>query len=155
MAYLGHSQFRPAQLPRQLQIRLTEELGLPKELAEIRNLERFQKSRVVAEVRDFLSMERATKTRRNEVEAWLQEGVAREEGSLVVLVNHCIGRLRELRIELPPYPGVSAIAASALRRADAPSENGPLASPRKRGEGRRRALSGRRRTGGGFRRDRS
>jgi hypothetical protein len=53
MSYLGYARFMPANIPRQLRIRLTEELNPPKDIVNIRAIDAGEKSRIVSEVRKF------------------------------------------------------------------------------------------------------
>ncbi|MBI2570525.1 MAG: DUF4158 domain-containing protein [Candidatus Schekmanbacteria bacterium] len=118
MAHLGHAQLAPRNLSRQFRLRIAEELELETGFADIRSLSPADKSRIVREVRPLLGLQEYSRARRAEIECWLRDGPAAEHGDPVAVINATIARFRELRIELPPFPVIQTIAASAAAAAD-------------------------------------
>lgn len=120
---LGHGHLQPIDLPRQFRLRIAEQLGEDTVLADIRTIDRRERSRILGDVRVFLDARSASTAAKQEVEAWLSEGLARREGDLAVLTNAAIERFRQANIELPPLEEIGALAERALRAANTLVEN--------------------------------
>lgn len=120
---LGHGHLQPIDVPRQLRLRILEQLGQDKALADIRTIDRRERSRILADVRGFLNARAASATAKQEVEAWLRGDLALREGDIAVLTNAAIERFQQTNIELPPLKDISAIAERALRAANTVVEN--------------------------------
>ncbi|MFH1842747.1 MAG: Tn3 family transposase [bacterium] len=118
MAHLGHAHFQPGGLPRQLRASIAEQLGFDAALLRNREIHRTRKSRIVADVRQFLGIRPATGEDKSAVKAWLVETLAPREGDLVVLINAAIERFRTSRVEIPSFAGIGLLAQSALDGAD-------------------------------------
>ena len=111
---LGYGHLQPADLPRQLRVRIAEQLGGATDLPEIRTIDRRERSRILGEVRAFLQIRASSPAARKDVETWLAEGPARREGDVAALSNAAIERFRESSIELPSLENISALAHRAL-----------------------------------------
>jgi hypothetical protein len=111
MGYLRHSRFQPGEISRLIRLRLAEELCLGREFADITDLHPVEKSRIVSEVRGFLGLKACTQAVQARVRTWLKEGIAREEGDLLPVVNTAIRWFTEHFIELPPLRANENIAA--------------------------------------------
>ena len=120
---LGHGHLQPIDVPRQLRLRILEQLGQDKALADIHTLDRRERSRILADVRGFLNARAASATAKQEVEAWLRGDLAQREGDIAVLTNAAIERFQQANIELPPLKDISAMAERALRAANTLVEN--------------------------------
>jgi TnpA family transposase len=108
----------PGALPRQFRLCIAEQLGGDSELAEIRTIDRRERTRILGEVRAFLAVRPATRTAKEQVEKWLIQDVARREGDVAVLTNAAIERFRQTGIELPALTAISALAQRALAAAN-------------------------------------
>ncbi len=73
-----------------MRLRLAEELHLSKDLADLRQIHPVEKCRIVSEVRFSLGLEPYSQIMRAEVELWIAEKIAREEGDFLSLVNAAI-----------------------------------------------------------------
>jgi hypothetical protein len=118
MAYLGHSRFQPGEVSRLIRLRLADELNLSREFANILKIQPVEKSRIVADVREFLGINLYTQAVRTEVETWLKEGAAREEGDLLPVINAAIRWFTDKHTELLSFQVVTVIAETALNAAD-------------------------------------
>jgi TnpA family transposase len=118
MAYLGRSSFSPGGLSRQFRVRIAEELGLSRELADMRSVGLSEKSRIVGAVREFLRLEPYSKARRLDLERYLARGAAAEHGDSSAIINEAVGRLRSLGVELPAFHVLCWIADRAATVAD-------------------------------------
>jgi TnpA family transposase len=120
---LGHGHLQPIDVPRQLRLRILEQLGQDKALADIRTIDRRERSRILADVRGFLNARAVSAKAKQEVEAWLRGDLAQREGDIAVLSNAAIERFQQANIELPPLRDISAMAERALRAANTVVEN--------------------------------
>jgi hypothetical protein len=118
MLYLGRSRFAPSRTARQLRLRLTEQLELPRDLANIRKIDPGEKSRFVSEVRKFTGIVAYSQKSRIQMEIWLKQGIARKESDLLEIINAAIYLFLVLRVELPPFQIITHIAESALKVSD-------------------------------------
>jgi hypothetical protein len=118
MAYLGHARFLPGGLPRLVRLRIAAETELEKEFANILKIHPVEKSRIVTVVREFIGLRPYRRRHRLAVEGLLENGIAREEGQLLPVVNAAIGWFRDQRIELPAFGVLMAMGEHALGRAD-------------------------------------
>lgn len=115
---LGHGHLDPGGIPRQVRLRVAEQLSSSSEFAEILRLDRREKNRVVAAVRAFLKIRPATAAAKTKVEQWLSQDMARCEGDVAALTNAAIVRFRQTKTELPQLVDVSALAQRALDSAN-------------------------------------
>lgn len=115
---LGHGHFDPGDLPRQLRVRVAEQLGLEEGLADIRKVDRRDKSRVLSAVRSLLGIRAATAASKRDVAQWLTAELAKRESDITVLINAAIERFGQLRIELPRLNDISTLAGRALDAAN-------------------------------------
>jgi hypothetical protein len=118
MAYLGHSHFKPGQLPRLFRLRLAQELGLDKEFANILKIHSVKKSRIITPIRQFLGLRRYSRTARIQCIKWLGQNITANESDLLVVVNEAIRWFGEQSIELPVFQAAVAIAQTALSDVD-------------------------------------
>jgi hypothetical protein len=86
MATLGHSHFEPKELPRQFRQRIAYQLHLEDGLLRILSLDRGEKSHIVSAVRAFLGLFQVTREELEDVRSWLQDGPAKRENDVAVLV---------------------------------------------------------------------
>ena len=112
--YFGHSRFSPGDLPRPMRLKMTEELGEDKSLADILKINPAEKSKVVIKVREFTGFKRYFRVDRSIVESHLVQGVAAEEGNLLPIANATIQWFRNQFIELPEFGFIMNIAERAL-----------------------------------------
>ena len=117
VAVLGHSRFQPGELPRQFRRRISEEIGTQDDVEKILSIERTEKSHIVSAVRSFLGLSPITREDADAVQAWLQDGLAKKEGDIAILIAALIERFRECRLEIPPSNMVQSIANRTLQRA--------------------------------------
>lgn len=120
---LGHGHLQPIDVPRQFRLRILEQLGEDNALADIRTIDRRERSRILADVRAFLNARSAGRAAKQEVEAWLRGELAQREGDIAVLTNAAIEHFQQANIELPPLKDISALAERALRSANTVVEN--------------------------------
>lgn len=118
MAYLGHSRIKPGQLPRLFRLRLAQELGLDKEFANILKIHSVKKSRIITPIRQFLGLQRYSRTARLQCTKWLRQNITANESDLLVVVNETIRWFGEQSIELPVFQVAVAIAQTALSDVD-------------------------------------
>lgn len=118
MAALGHSHFEPKDLPRQFRQRIAEELDLELDLLRVLSIDRGEKSHIVSAARAFLGLTPLTPEVTQEVLRWLEDGPAKRESDVAVLVNAAAERFRELRVEIPSLSALQSAAQQALSRAD-------------------------------------
>lgn len=116
--FLGYSRLKPIAIPRQLRIRIAEELGLPKDMANIRMINAGEKSRIIGQIREFIGLKPYSRKAREELTQWLQDGVAHKETDLLAIINPLIQEFRHRRIELPPFSIIINMADKALKAAD-------------------------------------
>lgn len=119
MTVLGHSHFEPKDLPRQFRQRIAEQLRLEDDLLRILSIDRSEKSRIVSAVRSFLALSPITREKTGEVLGWLQDGLAKKESDVAVLVNAAIERFKALRVEIPSWRALQSVAQQALSQAAA------------------------------------
>ncbi len=117
--HLGHAHYQPGDLPRQLRLRVARQLRVDDRLANLRKIDKSEKSRVVAEVRGFVSLRPVTRDDKDAMLEWLTENIAAKETDLALLVQAAIERWRDQRVELPPSSEVANLAKKALTGADA------------------------------------
>lgn len=117
MATLGHPHFEPKDLPRQFRQRIAEQLHLEDGLLRILSLDRGVKSHIVSAVRAFLGLSPVTRADMDEVGRWLQDGPAKREHDVVVLVNAAAEHFRERRVEIPSWNTLQSMAQLALIQA--------------------------------------
>jgi len=118
MDFLRHSRFQPGELPRLMRLRLSQALGAPRETAEVLDLHPTEKSRVVAEVRAFLSLRPYETTVLAQLNRHLRAGRARTDGNLLLVVNEAIHWFLEKRIELPRFQTITTVSQAAIEAAD-------------------------------------
>jgi TnpA family transposase len=119
LSHLGHSHVQPEQLPRQLRQRLVDHFHLEQTLVELKCVGRSTKSRVVAEVRQFLGYRAADKRDKKAIEDWLASDVAYKEARLDVVTQSAIERFGVLKLELPPADELQNLVRRAAEAADA------------------------------------
>ena len=119
MATLGHSHFQPKDLPRQFRLRIAEQLGLEEDLPLILAIDRREKSHIVTVVRAFLGLSPITPEEIENVFRWLQDGLAKKQNDIAVLINAAIERFKERRVEIPPSDAIQSVAQRALNQAAA------------------------------------
>ena len=119
MSVLGHSRFDPKDLPRQFRQRIVEQLRCEDEFLRILAIDRGEKSHIVSAVRTFLGLGPMTREGTEKVLYWLQNGPAKKESDIAVLVNAAIDRFREMRVEIPSWKALQSMAQQALSRASA------------------------------------
>jgi TnpA family transposase len=114
MGTLGHSHFEPKDLPRQFRQRIAEQLGLADDCLQVLATDRSKKSLIVPAVRAFLGLSPVTREELDKVLRWLQDGPAKRENDVAVLVNAAAEHFRELRVEIPAWNTLQSMAQQAL-----------------------------------------
>lgn len=118
MSYLGHSHFFPGGLPRLIRLKMTAEIGVSKDLANILKIHPMEKSRIVSDVRRFIGLKPYRRKERLSAEKYLIETVAHKEGDLLPVINAAIGWFRNNNVALPDFGRVIAISEESLNKAD-------------------------------------
>ena len=116
---LGHSHVQPHELPRQLRLRVAERFDLKTSFAQLTEVSKSSKSRIVAAVRRFLGLRVASRRDMESIEAWLRAEVARKEADPAVIAQGAIERFRSLKIELPSPPELHSLVRRAAHAAEA------------------------------------
>lgn len=117
VAVLGHSHFRPGDLPRQFRQRIAEELNLGEDLVRIISIDRGEKSHIVSAVRAFIGLSPMTRDEADAARVWLETDLARKENDIAVLSAAVMERFRERHVEIPPSPMIQSIVSHALSQA--------------------------------------
>jgi len=117
--HLGHGHYQPGDLPRQLRQRVAQQLRVGDNLANLKKIDKSEKSRVVAEVRGYVGLRPASRDDKNAMREWLTDKIASKETDLALLVRAAIERWRNQGVELPSSPEVANLAKKALSGADA------------------------------------
>ena len=118
MSYLGHSRFLPGKLSRLMRIKIAEEVGAPKEFVNILKIKPDEKSRIVADVRQFIGLMPYRHKERVKLEKYLYNGISQEISELPLIINTAIQWFRDNNIEIPEIRLIITIAENSLNKAD-------------------------------------
>jgi TnpA family transposase len=117
MATLGHSHVQPKDLPRRFRQRIAEQLDLEADFVRILSIERREKSRIVTVVRGFLGLAPVSRKEMDSVLRWLQNGPAKKENDVAVLINAAIEWFKSRAVELPAWDALQRLVQRALSQA--------------------------------------
>ena len=118
MSFLGHSRFLPGNLPRLMRIKIAEVVGVSKEFVNILKIKPDEKSRIVADVRQFIGLIPYRRKERVKLEKYLYNGIAQEIGDLPLIINAAIQWFRDNSVEIPEIRLVITISEKSLTKAD-------------------------------------